>query len=96
MVLPFSRFARQTQRRGHRRAAGDAAQNALLARQAARHLDGLLVGDLLHPIDQRQVQILRDEPRADALDLVRRRRQRLRRPSLGNDRRVRGLHRDGQ
>ena len=56
-------------------------QHALLARQTARHLDGFLIGHLLDPIDQRQIQVLRDESRADALDLVRRRRQRLRRPA---------------
>ena len=47
-------LARQAQRRGHRGAARDAAQDALLARQTARHGDGLFVADLLDAIDQRR------------------------------------------
>src|SRR5208282_4197148 len=82
------RLARQAQGSGHRRAARNAAQNAFLAREAPRHGDGLLIADLLDAIDQRQVQVLRDEARADTLNLVRGRRRCLTRQSLADDRRV--------
>jgi len=71
------RLARQPQRRHHRGTAGYAAEYPFLARQLARGRNRFLVADLLHAVDQRQIQVLRNEPGADALNLVRRRDQRL-------------------
>ena len=50
-------------------AGGDAAQQALLQRQAARHLDALLAGHAHHIVQHARVQHLGHKPRADALDL---------------------------
>ena len=78
MVLPAnSSQLGQPHGRGRRRAAGDAAQDALLAGQPAGDLDGLVVLDLLDPVDDRQVEVVGDEAGADALDLVRARLERL-------------------
>lgn len=51
------------------RAGGDAAQQALLQRQAARHLDALLAGHAHHVVQHARVQHLGHKPCADALDL---------------------------
>ena len=68
---------REPYRHRDRRAARDAREDALLAAQPARVGDGLLVADLLDRVDERQVEHLRHEARADALDLVRARLERL-------------------
>src|SRR5690606_7643934 len=81
---------------GHcgRRAARDPRQDALLAREAARVLERLLVRHLLDGVDQRQVEHLRHEARAEALDLVRARLQRLAAARLREHRAPARLDRD--
>src|SRR5208337_2846510 len=64
-------------------AARYAGENALLARQAARVLDRLLVADLLDRVDELEVEHIRHKARADALDLVRTGLQRLAGALLG-------------
>ena len=63
-------------------AAADAAQHAFLAGQPAGHLEGVLVLDLDHLIDDVQVEHARNEAGADALDLVPARLQLLRPASV--------------
>src|ERR1019366_9975413 len=91
----FRQFA-QPHRHRHRRTAGDAAQNALLFSQAARHLDGFLIGDQLHLVQHRQVQRVGNEPGADALDFVRAGRDGLAGQVLADDRTVLRLDADRQ
>ena len=62
-------------------------------RQAARVDDRLLVGDLLDRVDQREIEHIGHEARADALDLVRAGLERLAGALLGQDRARGGLHR---
>ena len=62
--------------------------------EAARVLDRLVVGDLLDGVDQREVEHVGHEARADALDLVRAGLERLAGALLGEDRAVRRLDRD--
>merc|ERR1719399_1364056 len=66
----------------------DAAEDALLLGEAARHADRVLARDLHDLIDERRVGVARDEARADALDLVRARR------AAAQDGRLRRLDRD--
>ena len=66
----------------------DAARNALELRHEARGVEGGLVADRHHLVDDRAVEHLGHEAGADALDLVRAR------LAAGEDRRVLRLHRD--
>ena len=52
---------------GHRGAGRVAREDALFARDAARHHRGILVGHLLEVIDDREVDVLRQKVFADAL-----------------------------
>src|SRR5579864_967001 len=52
-------------------AGGDAAQDPLFAREPARHLERLVVTHGNDLVDDLDVQVLGDEPRAEALKLVR-------------------------
>src|SRR5215471_3975072 len=69
---------------GSGRAARNTGEDALVFAQPPRHLNGLLVGDLLYTVDHGKVQVFRNESRAEALDLVRRGRERLASHSLRN------------
>src|ERR1022692_2604210 len=84
----------ETHRRRHRRAAGDAGENSFFARQAAGHFDRFLVGYLLDPVNDAQIEIARDETRPDPLNLVRTRLERLPRHGLSDDRARYRLHGD--
>jgi hypothetical protein len=77
-------------------AAGDADQHAFFAGQKAGHLHGFGGVHLLHPVDQRQVEGVRDEAGADALDLVRAGFQFLTGELLRNDRAFLRFDGDGQ
>src|SRR5205823_1202316 len=77
-----------------RSAAADAAQDALLPRQPARHLEGRIVVDLDHLVDDAKVQHAGNEAGADALDLVRAGLERLAVHLLRDDRAVRRLDGD--
>src|ERR1700746_94153 len=55
------RKLRESHCRHRSRSARNPAENAFLARQAPRHLDGLVIGDLFHAIHKTPVQILRDK-----------------------------------
>lgn len=59
--------------RCQRCAGGNPNQNALLARAAQRHFVCLLLSHGDHPVQDRRIQVGRDEACADALDWVRRR-----------------------
>src|ERR1035441_6362272 len=85
-------FMGQPQRNRHRRATGDAAQDAFFASQPARSLHGLLVADSLHAVDHREVQRVRNEARPQALDFGRTGPQRLLFQRLRDDRAARRLH----
>ena len=56
--------------RPHGGARRDAAHDALLRRQLARGRAGVLIGDLHHLVDKREVSVPRHKASADALDLV--------------------------
>src|SRR5262249_31814524 len=56
--------------RPRRGAAADAAQHSFLARQSPAHLKGVVILHLDDLIDDLQVENFRNEPGADALDLV--------------------------
>src|SRR5207248_5437822 len=75
--------------------AADAAQHALLVGQAAGHLEGVLVVHLDHLINYVHVQDARDKARADALDLVTARLERLALFLLGDYRAAGRLDRNG-
>jgi DNA-directed RNA polymerase subunit beta len=62
-----SRHVRQLQQAGHCRARGITREDAFLARDAPRHHGGVLVGDLLEVIDDREVHILGQEILPDPL-----------------------------
>ena len=74
------RFLYQARGSGDCRAAGNAAQDAFLAREASRVVDRFIVVDPFDTVDQRQIQRAGNEPGPDALDLVRAGRARDRRP----------------
>src|SRR5208337_1616761 len=76
------------------RAAGDATQYSLFTGQPAGHLESLVIADRDHIIDDPRVENVGNEPRADALDLVRSRTERLMIPGLAEHRRVQGLDGD--
>src|SRR5690625_1965762 len=59
------------ERRGDGRTGGDAREDALLGGEPARRLDGLVEVDVDDLVVDLGVEDLRDEVRADALDLVR-------------------------
>ncbi len=65
--------------------ARNARQDSFFAGQPARVLDRLFVGDLLDGVDHRQVEIFRHEARADALDFMRARFERLAAALLRDD-----------
>ncbi len=57
-------------RRRHRRAAGDAGQDALLAHQSMRVFHRLVIAYAFHLIDQREIQVSGHEAGTEALDAV--------------------------
>ena len=78
----------------HRGSGGNPTQKPLLAGQAFRHLDGLFVGSEFDPIDETEIESIRDEAGADALDLVWTGFDGLPSQRLGNDGARRGLDGD--
>jgi hypothetical protein len=64
------RFPGMAHRRRHGRTAGDPRQDSFLPGEAAGVLDSLFVRHLFDDINQREVEHLRYEAGADALDLV--------------------------
>ena len=82
----------QTNGGGSCGSAGDAHQQALFLGQTKSHLNGLVVGDLFHLVDDGEVEVLGNEAGADPLDLVGTWLHLLAVHGLGDHRAVAGFH----